>query len=108
MRCGNLNLLVPLIALAVCAAALAQNPTYSLGRTPSKEEIEAWDTAIGPEGKELPPGSGTAKEGAKIYAQKCAACHGPTGAEVTKIYHRPLVGGKGTLTATDAVKSIGS
>ena len=35
---------------------------------------------IGPAGKELPPGSGTAKEGATLYAQRCAACHGPNGA----------------------------
>ena len=29
-----------------------------------------------PDGKNLPPGKGTAKEGAAIYAQKCAMCHG--------------------------------
>ncbi|MBI4464249.1 MAG: cytochrome c [Acidobacteria bacterium] len=80
MRC-SLNLLVPLVALAPWVAALAQAPTYNRGRTPSQEEIRAWDIAIGPEGKELPPGSGTAKEGAKIYAQQCAHCHGPTGRE---------------------------
>jgi cytochrome c len=32
-------------------------------------------------GTELPPGRGTPKEGAQIYAQKCAACHGKTGTE---------------------------
>jgi cytochrome c len=35
--------------------------------------------SIGPAGKELPPGSGTAKDGAQVYADKCAACHGDTG-----------------------------
>jgi hypothetical protein len=72
---------VAVMALASSAAALAQGPTYKRGTTPSEEEIRAWDISIGPAGKELPPGSGTAKEGAKIYAQKCAVCHGPTGAE---------------------------
>jgi len=76
-----LNLFVPVLALAACVAALAQMPTYNLGRTPTEEEVKAWDIAIHPEGKELPPGSGTAKEGAKIYAQRCAYCHGPTGTE---------------------------
>jgi len=58
--------------------ALAQTPSYAnVGRTPTKEEIQAWDIAVGPDGKGLPPGSGTAKEGATIYAAKCAACHGP-------------------------------
>lgn len=79
MRCSNL--LVPGIVLTACLGALAQTPVYHLGRTPTPAEIRAWDISISPDGKELPPGSGTATEGAKIYAQKCAKCHGPTGAE---------------------------
>ncbi len=80
MRCF-LNLLLPLMVLVSCVAALAQTPAYNLGRTPSEEEIRAMDITISPNGKGLPPGSGTVKEGAKIYAQQCAYCHGPTGAE---------------------------
>jgi len=107
MRC--FNLFVPVLALAACVAALAQTPTYNLGRTPSAEEIRAWDLVIGPEGKELPPGSGSAKEGAKIYEQKCPQCHGPTGAETGPgLFHRPLVGGKGTLNTLRPVLTIGS
>ena len=75
----SLRLLLPVMILGVCHAGWAQSPTYGLGRTPSAEEIRAWDIAISPTGKELPPGSGTAKEGAQLYAQKCAACHGATG-----------------------------
>ncbi len=96
MRC--INLLVSVMALVACVAAPAQTPTYNLGKTPSAEEIKAWDiAAIGPAGKELPPGSGTAKEGATIYAQQCALCHGRTGTEEGQgIMNRPaLVGGKG-------------
>jgi hypothetical protein len=85
--------LAPVMALGACVAALAQTPTHHLGRTPSAEEIRAWDIAIGPAGKELPPGSGTVKEGANIYAQKCAVCHGPTGTEGPR---NRLVGGKGS------------
>jgi S-disulfanyl-L-cysteine oxidoreductase SoxD len=63
-------------------SAVAQSPTYGVGRTPSAEEIRAWDISIGPTGAELPPGRGTAKEGAQLYAQKgCAGCHGKTGTE---------------------------
>ena len=63
-------------------AALAQSPTYGVGRTPTAEEIRAWDISIGPTGAELPPGHGTAKEGAQLYVQKgCAVCHGKTGLE---------------------------
>ncbi len=74
-------------------SSLAQTPTYGLGRTPTAEEIRAWDIAISPAGTELPPGSGTAKEGAQVYAQKCAACHGATGTEGPR---NRLVGGKGS------------
>jgi hypothetical protein len=73
------NLFVPAMALAMCVGALAQGPTYKLGRTPSEEEIRAWDIAISPDGKELPPGSGSAAEGISIFAQKCMRCHGPGG-----------------------------
>jgi len=61
------------------ASVLAQSQTYGVGRTPSAEELRAWDISIGPTGEELPPGRGTAKEGAQIYRAKCAACHGATG-----------------------------
>jgi len=63
----------------LCVAAWAQSPTYGLGKTPTPEEIKAWDIAISPDGKELPPGNGSAKEGAPLYAQKCAVCHGASG-----------------------------
>lgn len=70
------------VAMTVGLAGLAraQSPTYGLGRTPTADEIRAWDIAISPDGKELPPGKGDAKEGAPIFAQKCAGCHGATGA----------------------------
>jgi S-disulfanyl-L-cysteine oxidoreductase SoxD len=61
------------------ASVLAQSQTYGVGRTPSAEELRAWDISIGPTGEELPTGRGTAKEGAQIYRAKCAACHGATG-----------------------------
>lgn len=58
----------------------AQSPTYGFGKTPTAEEIRAWDIAISPDGHELPQGHGTAKEGAALYTKKgCAGCHGATG-----------------------------
>src|SRR5438309_9527359 len=76
----SLRGLLPVMILAICHIASAQSPTYGLGRTPSAEEIRAWDIAISPTGKELPPGRGTAREGAQLYVQKgCAGCHGATG-----------------------------
>jgi len=72
---------LPVIALVVCQAGWAQSPTYGLGKTPTEDEIRAWDISISPTGKELPPGRGTAKEGAQVYTQKCSICHGATGSE---------------------------
>src|SRR5438132_14258303 len=73
------NLRAAVIILSACGAALPQGRTYQVGTTPTEEEIKTRDIAISPDGKDLPPGSGTAKEGATIFAQKCAACHGPNG-----------------------------
>ena len=42
--------------LLMGAAALAQSPTFGVGRTPTAEEIRAWDISIWPTGEELPPG----------------------------------------------------
>ena len=47
-------------------SALAQGPTYRIGRAPTPEEIKALDISIGPTGEELPPGKGNAKEGATL------------------------------------------
>src|SRR4026208_1309583 len=66
--------------LLMTASALAQGPTFRIGRTPTPEEIKALDISIGPTGEELPPGRGNAQEGAQLYRTKgCAACHGAEG-----------------------------
>jgi cytochrome c len=75
------------------ASALAQGPAYGVGRTPTPEELRAWDISIGPTGEELPPGRGTAKEGAQLYrAQGCAGCHGPAGVGGTAPMLKPKAG----------------
>lgn len=77
MRSLKLPLLVVVLGLAL--AGWAQSPTYGLGKAPTAEELRAMDITISPNGSNLPPGSGSAKEGAPLFAQKCAACHGATG-----------------------------
>src|SRR3954468_15573006 len=75
---GSLRL--AMIALLVGSPALAQSPTYGVGHSPTPDEIRAWDISIGPTGEELPPGHGSAKEGAQLYRSKgCAGCHGANG-----------------------------
>jgi S-disulfanyl-L-cysteine oxidoreductase SoxD len=74
---GMLRILTCVLLLG--GVSLAQSPTYGVGRTPSAEEIRAWDISIGPTGAELPPGRGTVKDGALVYTRKCAGCHGAMG-----------------------------
>jgi len=80
MRCSRicLNAVVPMMILAAPAAGLAQS-RYNVGTPLSQDEIRSFDFMLGPEGKELPPGRGTAKDGAAVFAKRCAVCHGPNG-----------------------------
>ena len=75
---GSLLRSLPLVVL-MGASVLAQGPTFGVGRTPTADEIRAWDISISPTGEELPPGRGSAKEGEPIYRTKCQACHGAGG-----------------------------
>ena len=79
---GTLRVLPFVLLMGV--STLAQSPRYGVGRTPSAEEIRSWDISIGPTGAELPPGRGTATEGAQLYVRKgCSGCHGRTATEGT-------------------------
>jgi len=78
--------------LAEPAAAGAKGPS-GLGRAPNARELAAQDISIGPDGAELPAGSGSATQGALTFTQRaCSTCHGPTGKEGPAPV---LVGGKG-------------
>src|SRR3984893_12308718 len=98
---------------AVIVAALARRPCAGaapaadgphLGQPISPADAAAWDISIGPDGVGLPPGSGTPAQGAVVYAQKCAACHGDKGEGKT---NARLVGGQITGPGP-AVKTVGS
>ena len=65
--------------------------SLGLGRTPTAEEIAAWDKSVNPTGKNLPPGQGTASDGKLVFAAKCASCHGDTGQGMPPAYPQ-LVG----------------
>src|SRR4051812_14755277 len=79
-RLAMRRLILLALVLFLGVALRAQSPTYHLGRTPTPDELRAWDISISPTGKELPPGHGTAKEGAELFINKgCVACHGRNG-----------------------------
>jgi S-disulfanyl-L-cysteine oxidoreductase SoxD len=93
------------LTLFASSAAFAQSPHYKVGRPPTPEEIKAWDIAIGPDGRELPPGRGTVARGKVVYVEQCARCHGATATEGPEM---PLVGGKDSLNTAKPLKTIGS
>ena len=72
-------------AVALFAAAVVhaqqQPQRFGIGRPATDADIKAEAIDIGPDGAGLPPGKGTAAEGATVYAAKCAQCHGKTGKE---------------------------
>jgi cytochrome c len=73
------RLLTAALVLGLCQVAWAQSSHFGLGRTPTADEGSAFRSVVGRDGKELPPGRGSAKEGAQVYAAKCAVCHGANG-----------------------------
>src|SRR5271154_6979572 len=73
------TLLAAAVILALGAGAACAGEGPGLGEPIAPADIAAWDISIGPDGVGLPPGSGTPAQGAVVYAQKCAACHGDKG-----------------------------
>lgn len=67
-------------ATAVHAGKAPRLPDQlGLGHAPSRAQLAALDIDANPAGVGLPPGEGTYAEGATIYAQQCALCHGARG-----------------------------
>jgi mono/diheme cytochrome c family protein len=66
-----------LLSAMMTGASLAETP--NLGKPIDEAAIAAWDISILPDGTGLPKGGGTPAQGAVIYAEKCALCHGDNG-----------------------------
>jgi hypothetical protein len=95
-------LIATLVAAWSIAVAAQEGPTYNIGRTLTQQELRFADAAIRPDGQGLPPGSGTAEQGAVIFGLRgCAGCHGPTGAEgpapILVAGREPGQAGRGTV-----------
>jgi S-disulfanyl-L-cysteine oxidoreductase SoxD len=92
-------------AALVASAAFAASPSPNLGRATGAAELKAIDISIMPDGRGLPPGSGTVEQGAAVYAAKCQACHGANGVGGP---NDRLTGGVGSLATPKPVKTIAS
>ena len=91
--------------LAGAAAAEAQQ--LGIGRAATPQELGSEDIDVRADGAGLPPGQGSAEQGAALFASTCAACHGERG-EHPVIPALRLVGGRGTLATPGAVQTVGS
>ena len=94
----------PIIVLFIVPRACgAQSP--NLGRPVTPDEIRKIDITVTPDGRGLPPGSGSVSAGAAIYAKSCQVCHGEKGAGKPQ---DQLTGGLGTLASAKPVKTPAS
>ena len=91
-------------AALLCAASAAidaQTARYSFGSTPSQTELDRF-YAVMPDGRGLPPGSGSVEQGKVVYTEQCVACHG---ANLQGGIGDRLIGGRGTLVNNDPAKA---
>lgn len=89
--------------IGVCPASAQK---VGLGHEATPAEIKAWDISVRPDGRGLPPGKGTVKQGEEIFIAQCAACHGEFGEG--KDRWPVLVGGHGSLNHDRPDKTVGS
>ncbi|HTJ26871.1 MAG TPA: cytochrome c [Candidatus Limnocylindria bacterium] len=102
---------VELGARAFAGADETPPPSPHLGTPISAAQAAPWHIDVEPNGAALPAGSGTPAEGSRIYAARCAACHGADlrGTPVPGRAPFPaLVGGEGSLASQHPKKTVGS
>jgi mono/diheme cytochrome c family protein len=115
---------VLLVAVSAVVAACGQSSAgmrsadaaparFGFGEAATGDDIARWNTDVDASGRGLPDDSGTAAQGAKIYATQCAVCHGADGVHGAVPPAPPLVGripGDAFPFATDttAVATVGN
>ncbi|MEX3814850.1 c-type cytochrome [Paraburkholderia sp. BR13439] len=90
---------------AAAAQARWRSSVDAIGKPVSEADLSAWNIDVAPNGHGLPDGSGDVATGGRIFAAKCAACHGAKG---EGLIGDQLIGGAGTLTTANPKRTVGS
>ncbi len=94
------------VLIGLGGVAVAQTKSIGLGREAHPDEVKAWDIDVRPDGKGLPVGKGSVKQGEELFQSQCATCHGEFGEGAGR--WPVLAGGHGSLTKENPEKTIGS
>lgn len=98
--------LVLLALLPACTApTMRTSDPPRLGVAADPDLLGRQRLNVFPDGRGLPPGRGTVADGARLFAQHCAGCHGRDGRGGSA---DELTGAVRPLTSVDADKTIGS
>lgn len=97
--------LLACVWLTVSLPVHAVQPWHTLGQAISAADLAPWDIDVRPDGRGLPPGSGSVADGQTVYDAQCASCHGTFGESNAYI---ALAGGIGTLASATPQRTVGS
>ena len=110
MRKAHLTVILSVVAAWGSARADPSGdnapPDHHLGRPATDADISVVGISVSPDGRGLPIGGSTAREGRPLYESICASCHGRHG-EGSDTYPA-LVGGQDALKSAHPVLTIGN
>lgn len=90
------------LLLALTGSAAAQ-PPIDFGQPLSQQTIERYAISVFPDGRNLPPGQGSVRQGGELYANQCAACHSANGKQGPAAR---LVGSDGFFSFDDPLRIL--
>ena len=98
-----------LLGICIPKAHAQAQAHYGFGAPVSLQELSLY-FSYPADGAGLPPGSGIAAQGARVFAENCAICHGEKleGNPAVGIGGDKLLGGRGTLATKTPVKTVES